>query len=462
VEGEHLRRISSLALAICLAAPLAALSGREGAPLLLVSIDGLRPQDVFEADRAGARVPNLRRLLREGSHATVTSIEPALTYPAHTTLVTGVAPVRHGIFQNKPFDPLGRNADGWYWYADDIRATTLWDAAARAGVATASVDWPVTVGANIRYDIAQYWRSREPGLEDGARLTRALSTRGLLDEAERAVGPYPRGYACAIDDDERRADFSEYLLEAKRPRLHLAYFASLDEAQHRSGPGSAPALRVLERIDALVGRLREAATRALGDVVVAVVSDHGFSVTDRELDLNQALYEAGLLQLDDGGHVRGWRAAAWGQGGSASIVLRDAHDLAARGRVRRLLESLARTRPSPIDRVRERDAALFPGGSPGEAFTVFLSLDTRLVDLRQGFVLRKAETAGDHGHDPGRPEMDAVFLVAGPGVPPLRDLGRIDMRDVAPTLAGLLRLRLPEAEGRDRLGGTRVAGIAGS
>ena len=263
---------------------------------------------------------------------------------------------------------------------------------------------------NIRYDIAQYWRSREPGLEDGARLTRALSTRGLLDEAERAVGPYPRGYACSIEDDERRADFSEYLLEAKRPRLHLAYFAALDEVQHRSGPGSAPALRVLERMDALVGRLRAAAARASGGAVVAVVSDHGFTVTDRELDLNQALHEAGLLELDDRGHVRGWRAAAWGQGGSASIVLRDAHDTPARGRVRRLLEALARTRPSPIDRVQERDPALFPGGSPGEAFTVFLSLDTRLVDLRQGFVLRKAERAGDHGHDPRRPEMDAVFV----------------------------------------------------
>ncbi|HEY7863006.1 MAG TPA: alkaline phosphatase family protein, partial [Thermoanaerobaculia bacterium] len=169
--------------------------------------------------------------------------------------------------------------------------------------------------------------------------------------------------------------------------------------------------------------------------------------------------EAGLLQLDEKGGVRGWRAAAWGQGGSASIVLRDPHDRPARERVRRLLESLALHRPSPIDRVRELDPALFPGGSPGEAFAVFLSLDTRLVDLRQGFVLRPAAAAGDHGHDPRRPEMDAVFVAAGPGVPAGRDLGRIDMRDVAPTLAGRLGLRLPEAEGRDRLADARVAGL---
>jgi Type I phosphodiesterase / nucleotide pyrophosphatase len=450
---EALPRISPLALVICLAAPLVAL-GRERPPLVLISIDGLRPRDVFDTG-----LPNLGRLVAEGTRATVKSIGPALTYPAHTTLVTGVSPERHGILQNKPFDPLGRNADGWYWYAEDIRVPTLWDAAARAGLATASVDWPVTVGADIRYDIAQYWRSHEPGLADGARLTRALSTRGLLDEAERAVGPYPRGYACAIEDDERRAAFSAYLLRVKKPRLHFAYFASLDEAQHRDGPGSPEALRVLARLDALVGRLRGAAEAAWGSAVVAVVSDHGFTATDRELDLNQALSDAGLLHLDEGGHVRGWRAVAWGQGGSASIVLRDVDDDPARARARDLLDDLARRPRSPLDRIEERPRGSRPGGSPGEAFTVFLSLDTRLVDARQGVVVRAASPAGDHGHDSRHAEMDAIFVLAGPGVEARRDLGTIDMRDVAPTLASLVGLRLPEADGRDRLTPATVAGL---
>jgi hypothetical protein len=44
--------------------------------------------------------------------------------------------------------------------------------------------------------------------------------------------------------------------------------------------------------------------------------------------------------------------------------------------------------------------------------------------------------------------MDASFFAAGPGVPAGRDLGRIDMRDIAPTLAGLLGVRLRDAEGR--------------
>src|SRR5215468_3850610 len=118
-------------------------------------------------------------------------------------------------------------------------------------------------------------------------------------------------------------------------------------------------------------RVRERApggARRDGGSVIAVVSDHGFTRTSRELDLNQALADVGLLHLDAAGHVRGWRAVAWGQGGSASIVLRDTHDDAARRTVRDLLASL-RSRPgSPIDRVRERPAEDTPGGSPGEAF----------------------------------------------------------------------------------------------
>jgi hypothetical protein len=55
--------------------------------------------------------------------------------------------------------------------------------------------------------------------------------------------------------------------------------------------------------------------------------------------------------------------------------------------------------------------------------------------------------------------MDATFLVAGPGVA-TGDLGRIDMRDVAPSLAALLGLRLPDAEGVDRLSDAAVARLA--
>ena len=96
-------------------------------PVLMISVDGLRPGDVIEADKRGLKIPNLRRFLAEGSYASgVVGILPTVTYPSHTTLITGVSPDKHGIVNNTTFDPKAINQGGWYWYASDIKVPTLW------------------------------------------------------------------------------------------------------------------------------------------------------------------------------------------------------------------------------------------------------------------------------------------------------------------------------------------------
>ena len=175
-------------------------------PVVLISIDGLKPDYVLEADKHGLKIPNLRRLVAEGAHASgVTGVLPTVTYPSHATMVTGVAPARHGIIANSPFDPFSKNLGGWYWYAEDIKVPTLWDACAKAGLTTASVDWPVTVGANITFDIVQYWRAENA---EDRKLIRVLSTPGLLAEAEAALGAYTDGNDYSIAGDIRRAAFN--------------------------------------------------------------------------------------------------------------------------------------------------------------------------------------------------------------------------------------------------------------
>src|SRR3954452_8155547 len=91
--------------------------------LLVISIDGLRHDYLDDRQHA---LPNLMRMRSEGARArTVRSVWPSVTYPAHTTLVTGVTPARHGIISNVVFDPFEKNDGGWYWYASDIRVPAL-------------------------------------------------------------------------------------------------------------------------------------------------------------------------------------------------------------------------------------------------------------------------------------------------------------------------------------------------
>ncbi len=408
------------------------------ASVVLLSIDGLKPDYVLEADAHGLMVPNLRHLVKEGAHATaVRGVFPTVTYPSHATMLTGVAPARHGIYSNHPFDPLARNLDGWYWYASDLRAKTLWEAAENAGLRTASVDWPVSVGAEISFNIVQYWRA---GNAEDLKVIRALSTKGLLEEAEAGLGSYPEGNDYSIAADQRRTDFIEYVLEKREPSFLTAYFSGLDTVEHQTGPYSRETFEALEVLDELVGRLR-AKVR-----VLAVVSDHGFLPSDRELHLNAALREAGFIDVDASGAVTEWRAFAWDQGGSAIVVLREPGDDSTRASVRDLLRGI-----SGIGAILEGEEARALGGYPEAAFLIGLARGFRGGAGLSGPVVRPGKPGGTHGYLPTVPEMDSAFFLAGEGVPRGLGLGRIDIRDIAPTLAAILGVALEGAEGRDLL-----------
>ena len=446
------KTLALVLLSLVLLAPFSAgaRQARSPAPVVLLSIDGLKPDYVIEADKHGLKIPNLRRLLLEGAHATgVIPAFPTVTYPNHTTMVTGVSPSKHGIFANTPFDPYGKNSDGWYWYAEDIKVPTLWDTARKAGLVTASVDWPVTVGANIEYNIVQYWRTSTP---DDLKVIRALSTPGLLAEAERAIGPFADGNDYTVAGDRRRAAFIAYVLEKKKPRFMTCYLGGLDTEEHSSGPYSPATFAALEEIDKLVGQIRSAAEKAgAGRATICVVSDHGFMRTDKVININAALREAGLIELDAKGKVKTWRAFAWYAGGSAAVMLANPNDEEARNKVADVLKRLASDKANGIERVLDESEIKKTGGFPNAAFAVSASAGYRLGNSFEGPVVTTGRPGGTHGYLPDMREMDASFFIAGPGVPKGRNLGRIDMRDVAPTLAGLLRVSLPTAEGRDLL-----------
>jgi len=273
--------------------------------LLMISIDGLRPDYVTAADAHGAKIPNLRRLITDGAYADgVQGVIPTVTYPSHTTLITGVWPATHGILSNTTFDPLRENQGGWYWYAEDIRVPTLWDAAARAGLSTASVQWPASVGARVTWNIPEFWRA---GTTDDAKLLRAVSTPGLLAELEAELGPYPR--ALTVESDEQRGRFAARLLEKKRPNLLTLHLIALDHAEHMSGPFSEEAMATLERLDAVVGTLRATAESvAPGAAYLAIVSDHGFAKTTMQLNLFPEFRAAGLITVSAQGKITDWKA----------------------------------------------------------------------------------------------------------------------------------------------------------
>jgi len=426
--------------------------GQEKTPplLVLISVDGLRPDYVTAADAHGCKIPNLRRFLREGTYAEgVQGVVPTVTYPSHTTLVTGVWPVKHGILANGTFDPLRKNQEGWYWYTEDIRVPTLWDAWAQAGRTTASIQWPVTVGARINWNIPEFWRADTP---EDAKLLRAVSTPGLLAEAQAELGEYRGGIDTSPEGDENRGRYAQWILEKKRPALLTLHLTALDHIEHETWPFSEEAVAVLERLDAIIGNLRAIAERlAPGRAFVAVVSDHGFVKTDTQLNLFSAFREEKLFSVDEKGKVADWKAMPWVAGGSAAIVLKDPKDAATLAHVRELLSRLAADQANGIDRVLEADELHRRGGYPPAFFLVSLKPGWRTGSTLDGPLLSKVKVGGTHGELPDLPDLRASFFLIGPGVPAGRSLGLMDMRDAAPTLAHLAGLSLPSADGKNLL-----------
>lgn len=419
--------------------------------LVMISVDGMRPDYITEADAHGAKVPNLRRFMKEGVYADgVQGVVPTVTYPSHTTLVTGVWPAKHGIYSNAVFDPLQKNADGWYWYNEDLHALTLWDAVAKAGRKTASVQWPVTVGARIDWLIPEIWRAGTP--EDG-KLLRALCTPGLLAEITPELGVYRGGFDSTPEADALRGKYAEWILQKKRPGILTLHLLGLDHEEHDSGPFSPQSIAILEQLDAVIGSLRAVAEKvAPGRAYIAVVSDHGFAKVDSQLNLFVAFLEAKFFTLNDKGKIADWKTIPWEAGGSAAIVLKDPNDQVTLTAVRDLLAKLAADPVNGIDRVLNADELHERGGYPNASFFVGLKPGWKTVSSLTGPVVSKtAKTLGTHGELPDLPDLRASFFVVGTGVPAGKDLGLIDMRSVAPTLAHLIGVPLPSADGKNLL-----------
>ena len=420
-----------LALAALASAAVAAPAARH---LVLISIDGLRPEFYLDPSYAA---PALRALVSAGSHArAATPVFPSVTYPGHSTIVTGVRPARHGILFNRIWAPAGGTR--WYEEAADLRATPLWDVARAAGLTTAAVSWPVTLGARIDWLIPErdYYVRPEP-----VELIRQATTPGLFERL--AVTPRPETFKDIVQWDQFLASAATGIIRGMRPNLLLLHLVQLDYFQHRGGlegPDVKPALaRIDAHLAAITGALREA---GIADhTTVIVTGDHGFQEVRRTVQVNEILARAGL-----GGcpwAAPDWRATAHVTGGSAGVFVNAAADADAAARAEEALRREARDRYTIVTR-RELDAL---GAMTGAAFALEAAPGWSVAgDCGKG--VETSGRAGAHGFLPSRPSMSTGFIAAGAGIKSGVTLERIGLVDVAPTAARLLGITMPSVEGR--------------
>jgi len=211
------------------------------------------------------------------------------------------------------------------------------------------------------------------------------------------------------------------------------HFVGYDQQAHCHGPVSREALAAVEQADVEIGRLREAITER-DRVTFVVLSDHGFVAVEKEVAPLVVLVKEGLFDSNAEGKPELRRLGAVHAGGSFALYWLEEPTAEEQHSLARALTRLRETGAvaEVVDRARlesltaDPDAEVMLEAAPGFYFS----------DRFDGLVVRASvKDRGTHGHLPTRAGLEASFIVAGPGVAAGKNLGRIRLTQVAPTLA---------------------------
>lgn len=363
--------------------------GDSAAYVVMVSFDGMHP-DMIER----AATPRFDAVARNGVRASgLIPSYPSKTFPNHYSLATGLYPARHGLVDNAFYDPrldatyrLGDREtvrDG-RWYGGE----PIWVTAEAQGVRTASFFW---VGTEAEIG--------------GIRPTHFKYYDGTV--------PY-----------EARVDSVLHWLSLpieRRPRLVMLYFSEPDHTGHERGPDAPAVDSAVARMDTVLGRLLDGLDGLpIADRVhLVLVSDHGIAPAPADQ----------VVFLDDAVDLEGVRVV----NNATQALLYFAGDTARLAEVQRALneglEHVVAYRPEqtpPAWRYR---------GNP--------RIGDLVVAADVGWVLRFRDWepwggGGTHGWDPRHPRMRGIFLAAGPGVRPGREIPAFENVHVYPLVARLL------------------------
>ena len=417
--------------------------------VILISIDGLVPEYYLRPQDHGLHLPNLVALRDAGSYAeAVVGQYPSVTYPSHSSMVTGMRPARHGIISNTRFDPE-RGSTQWYREAAALKVPALWDVAAAGGLKTASLSWPVTVGARVDTLIP------ESGATDGlswVESMRRMSSSGFVD-ATLAQVP---GFGENDNQDVAKRDrfftaATVHAIRTARPNLLMLHLVQTDAAQHRSGRHSPEAKAAFTAVDAHLGEIVRAVDEAglRARTTFVITGDHGFYRVHSALQPNVILRRAGLIQTGPDRKIQSWQAAAHG----GAIRLKDPADKALAARVEALFRELADGRYRGVFRVVDRKDLDALGAYP-EALLFVEPVDGYMVTA--GFdgdeFVAPTATRGSHGYLPDQPALYTGLIVSGAGVTPGLVIPRARQIDVGPTIARLLGIDLGDTDGAPMLG----------
>lgn len=411
--------------------------------LVVISLDSMGFRDLNELCDL---TPNLAQLITKGTWVKkVQGIFPTLTYPSHTSIITGQYPAVHGIVNNTKLQPRRLSPD-WYWYRKDVKATPLYDVARAAGLTTAAFLWPVTAGSKIDYNLAEIFPNRI--WTNQVLVSLKASSPWFLMQMNHRYGKLRHGIkqpwlddfitACAVDT-----------LKNKQPDLTLVHLVDMDSMRHRYGVRSTEAKAALQRLDGRVARLVRATKDAgtYDHTNFVILGDHYQINVDRMIHLNQLFVKQGWVTPVEGKttYKNNWRVTAKTCDGETYVYVRGNVDL---GKVKQVIAGV-----EGVERIYDGAEAVKLGADPQCAFLVEAKPGYYFTDeVNRPAVVEAVDPAslgthdryhGVHGYGPNQPNYFTTAVFAGPDVNEGTTVDGAHLVDEGPTFAELLKLKYP-------------------
>jgi predicted AlkP superfamily pyrophosphatase or phosphodiesterase len=419
--------------------------------VVLISVDGLA---AYLLDDPKAPLPTIRKLAREGTvvDGGMRVSNPSVTWPNHTTLVTGVRPEKHGVLAN---GVLVRGAPGAPVFVDPkkdkddlVRVPTLFDRAHAAGLTTADVNWPCTRASKALDDSLP--DAPEQITHMTPRLRDDLLRLGLLADTS------DKGFL-ALTGAGRDYVWTEaacHILRERKPNLLVLHLLNVDSTHHAEGAQSPPGYTANAYADMCVSRvvaaLEEAGLRER--TTIFIVADHGFTLTPKGVCPNVVLRQQGYLKVT-ANKISEAQVHVVPEGGVGLVYCTTPGqvDLAKVERLLAELEGVAEV-------VRPERFSEFGLPHPRE----YSQAPDLLLVAKDGYAIAGTATgeaavaagtearvsAGSHGFVSTLKKMNALCVLSGRGVRRGAHLPEIENIDIAPTIAQILGLANFPADGK--------------
>jgi predicted AlkP superfamily pyrophosphatase or phosphodiesterase len=402
--------------------------------VIFLTIDGFRPDFYLDSEY---QTPNIRALMKDGAYAKgVNSVFPAVTYPSHITIVTGVQPAKHGVFYNNMFTPDGAKQQP-YWQDSSIHVPTIWKAAKDKGMTVASLYWPVSANAPVDYNIPDIG-----SLGDGIREEYSLPKGFYADVKKEVFGGVDK---IEHGKNQNIGKIAAYVIKKSQPGLMTIHVFSADGAQHAVGRNGVQVQQAVADADAAVGIIIDALKEAgiWESTVFMIGGDHGFYDIKKSISPNVWLKEAGLMNDVKTGD---WKAQFNSAGGSAFLYLKDPSDKATANKVKALLEA----QPDSVKqyyRVISKEQIDKGGYNPNVAFALTAEHDAAFGYANTGEAVKQGK-GGTHGHFPDTKNIRTGLVVHGPGIRKGAVIEEMNLRDMTPIIVKLLDIPFPKVDGK--------------